>query len=51
LAEDKKTKENFSIDVKESKVNRSKSPNPVTGEGYSDKKKGIKTRFESVKTE
>jgi hypothetical protein len=37
--------------VKESKVRRSKSPNPLTGEGYLDKKKGIKTKFESIKTE
>ena len=44
-AENERTKENFSTEHKKYVTSRSASPNPLTGEGYSVKKKGIKTVF------
>lgn len=44
-AEYEKTKENFKTQMPEQSRSRSRSPNPLTGQGYSDKKNGIKTNF------
>ena len=44
-AEYEKTKQNFKTEMPEQSRSRSRSPNPVTGQGYSDKKNGIKTNF------
>lgn len=46
-----RTKENFSTEHREYLTPREFSPNPLTGQGYSEKKKGIKTSFERVRTE
>ena len=49
-AEYDRTRENFSTDQKEYHTQRSVSPNPLTGQGYLEKKKGIKTTFDRIAT-
>lgn len=46
-AENEKTKLNFSNEMPEQSRSRSKSPNPLTGEGYSDRQRGKRTRYET----
>ncbi len=42
--EDVKTRENFSTDSKVGRVGGARQPNPLTGEGYVERGKGIRTR-------